>query len=325
MNNRVSSVRQIKCGVPQGSNLGPILFLLYINDLPNCLETTKANLFADDTNLACEGFSPYEIEIKLNKDIKNVHRWLTANKLSLNMKKTEFMIIGSRHRLTTIENSPVLTLGGNNVKRVFQKKSLGMILDEQLKWDKHNDKQCKIISNNIALLKRARSFVSRDSLIKMYNTLVWPHFNYCSTIWNDGCYSIIDKLFKLQKRAARVITGNTYDVRSMQTLDGLNWLPLEELLKQREVIMTFKILTGRSPQYLEKLFSMSQNDNYNLRSNQTKLKLPKPKTNFLKKSFSYRAAKSWNELPSGTTENYNLSILSFKRQLLSSHVPNHCK
>ena len=74
-----------------------------------------------DTNLSCNGFSPYEIEIKLNNDIENVHRWLRANKLSLNMKKTEFMIIGSRHRLTTIENSPVLTLGGSNIKRVFQK------------------------------------------------------------------------------------------------------------------------------------------------------------------------------------------------------------
>ena len=119
----------------------------------------------------------------------------------------------------------------------------------------------------------------------MYNALVWPHFKYCSTIWNDGCYSIIDKLFKLQKRAARVITGNTYDVRSTQTLDNLNWLPFEKLLKQREVIMAFKILNGRSPQYHEKLFSISQNDNYNLRSNQTKLKLPKPKKNFLKEVF----------------------------------------
>ena len=77
---------------------------------------------------------------------------------------------------------------------------------------------------------------------------------------------------------------------------------------------------------LEKLFSVSQNDNYNLRSNQIKLNLPKPKTNFLKRSFSYRAAKSWNELPSETTENYNnLSILSFKRQLLNSSVSIHCK
>ena len=83
------------------------------------------------------------------------------------MKKTEFMIIGSRHRLTSIENSSVLTSGGHNIKRVFQKKSLGMILDEQLKWDKHNDAQCKIISNKIALLKRARSFVSKENLIKI--------------------------------------------------------------------------------------------------------------------------------------------------------------
>ena len=168
--------------------------------------------------------------------------------------------------------------------------------------------------------------MSRDSLIKIYNALVWPHFNYCSTIWNDGCCSIIDKLFKLQKRGARVITGDTYDVRSMQTLNSLNWLPLEKHLEQREIITTFKVLTGRSPRYLEKLFSVSQNDNYNLRSNQTKLNLPKPNTNFLKRSFSYRAAKCWNELPSETIENYtNLSVLSFKRQLFNSLVPTHCK
>ena len=73
MNSRISSVKQLKCGVLQGSNLGPILFLLYINDLPNCSETTKANLFADDTNFSFNGFSPYEIEIKLNNDIENVH------------------------------------------------------------------------------------------------------------------------------------------------------------------------------------------------------------------------------------------------------------
>jgi hypothetical protein len=185
-----------------------------------------------------------------------------------------------------------------------------------MKWDKHNDVQCKVISNKIALLKRARSFVPIETLIEMYNALVWPHFNYCSTIWNDESCSIIDKLFKLQKRAARVITGDTYDVRSTQILNNLNWLPIEELLKKREVIMTFKALTGRLPQYLVKLFTRCQNNNYNLRSNQTKLALPKPKTNFLKRSFSYRAAKSWNELSSETIENYNeLSILSFKRRL----------
>ena len=81
----------------QIDNLGPILFLLYINDLPNCLESTKATLFSDDTNLTCEGFSPTEIENKLSKDLENVHRWLTANKLTLNKTKREFMIIGSSY------------------------------------------------------------------------------------------------------------------------------------------------------------------------------------------------------------------------------------
>lgn len=119
------------------------------------------------------------------------------------MKKTGFRMIGSRHRLTSVENSPVLTLGESNIKRVSEKKSLGMILDEQLKWDKYNDTQCKAISNRIALLKRARSFLPRETSIKMYNALVWPHFTYCSLIWNDGSCSIINKLYKLQESSAR--------------------------------------------------------------------------------------------------------------------------
>ena len=161
----------------------------------------------------------------------------------------------------------------------------------------------------------------------MYNALVWPHLNYCLTIWDDGCCLIIDKLFKLQKRATRVITGDTYDVRSTQTPDSLSWLPLEELLKQREIIMAFKIVSDRSPRYLEKLFSVSQNDNYNLRSNQTKLKLPKSKTNFLKRSFHTELrSPGTNFQVKQTTASYNnLSILSFKRQLLNSHVPTYCK
>ena len=120
-------------GYLRALTLGLFYFYCTLMDLPNFLELTKANIFADDTNFFCNGFSPYEVEIKLNNDIENVHRWLTFNKLSLNIKKTEFMIIGSRHRLTTIEINPVLTLGGSNMKRVFQKKSLGMILNEQLK------------------------------------------------------------------------------------------------------------------------------------------------------------------------------------------------
>ena len=152
------------------------------------------------------------------------------------------MIIGSGHHLTKSENiSEVsLAIGGNDIKRVSSKKSLSFIIDDQLKWGMHIDAQCKKISKNIALLGRAKSFVPLHTLIKMYNALVLPHTTYCSTIWNDGSNSILNKLSKLQRRAARVITGQSYEVRSAQILESLNWIPIEDMLRKRETVMTFK-------------------------------------------------------------------------------------
>ena len=125
------------------------------------------------------------------------------------------MLISSRSRFASIDNNrPILKLGYRHIRHVSYKKSLRMVLDEQLKWDKHNEVQCKKISNSIALLKRARPFVPRHTLIKMYNAIVLPHFNYCSTIWNDGSCSVFNKLSKLQRTAARIITSSTYDIRS---------------------------------------------------------------------------------------------------------------
>ncbi len=106
--------------------LGPILFLLYINDLPNCLGTTKANLFVDETSLSCKAPNSEELQWKLNKDLVNVHNWLIANKLSLSDTKTEYMIIGSRYLLSNLESNPVITNGQSNINRVTNKKSLGI-------------------------------------------------------------------------------------------------------------------------------------------------------------------------------------------------------
>ena len=95
------------------------------------------------------------------------------------------------------------------MKRISNKTVLGVVIDKQLKWDKHNEEQCKTISRNISLLKKAKQFVPQDTLITLYNTLVLLHFYYCSSVWHDGNNTNIDKLFKLQKRAARITTGFT--------------------------------------------------------------------------------------------------------------------
>jgi hypothetical protein len=100
--------------------------------------------------------------------------------------------------------------------RESRKKVLGFIIDDQLKWNEHNNEQCKTISKGIALLRNAKGFVSQEVLVTMYNSLVLPYFNYCSTAWHDNNSSHINNLNKLQKRAARVITSSDYSIRSVQ-------------------------------------------------------------------------------------------------------------
>ncbi|CAB3996168.1 Hypothetical predicted protein [Paramuricea clavata] len=168
MNGKKSHAREIRCGVPQVSNLGPILFLLYINDLPKCPETTKANLFADDTNLSCAGLDANEIETKLKRDLENVHTWLRCNKLTLNDSKTEFMIIGSRHHLTKFEDNPETSLAirDNNIKRVTNKKSLGFIIDDQLKIFSSDDAK-ELCEKN----RKAAVLTGRADLVETWSLL----------------------------------------------------------------------------------------------------------------------------------------------------------
>ncbi|CAB4034888.1 Hypothetical predicted protein, partial [Paramuricea clavata] len=110
VNQAMSEARTVKCGIPQGSNLGPLLFLLYINDLPNCLSLSSASMFADDTNISTHGDTGNEIQERLNADLENVHQWLLANKLTLNKQKTEYMIIGSRQRISNKIGDPKIEL-----------------------------------------------------------------------------------------------------------------------------------------------------------------------------------------------------------------------
>ena len=116
----LSQLRVIRCGVPQGSNLGPLLFHIYINDLPNCFSSSTTSMFADDTTLTTERKSIEDIQSNLNTDLENVHQWLLTNKLTLNKEETEYMIIGSWQRLSKININPTKSLGETNIKRVKQ-------------------------------------------------------------------------------------------------------------------------------------------------------------------------------------------------------------
>ena len=143
VNGHLSTNRLLRCGVPQGTILGPLLFLIYINDLPNCLSHSRARMYADDTHLTYASNDIDGIDHHFNEDLAKVSEWLVANRLTLNQSKTEFMLIGSRQRISTFNSSPSLTMNDVPIKQVSHTKSLGVHIDENLTWNVHIEKLCK--------------------------------------------------------------------------------------------------------------------------------------------------------------------------------------
>ena len=314
VNNVKSSRKLIKCGVPQGSNLGPLLFLLYVNDLPNCLDQAEPSMFADDTNVSTSAESVENLETQLNFELDNIYRWLVANRLTLNVSKTEYMIIGSRHNLGKIKKDPTIKIGSETVNRVHTSKSLGVIIDDKLKWENQIDSISKKVSRGIGAIKLIKPYLPKKCLTQVYNALVQPYFDYCSLVWQNCKLELQSKLQKLQNRAARIITGDNWEICSKDVLKKLNWLPLNQLRLTDTLLFMRKILKDEVPVSISDQFQLSVNNQYNLRSNCTMLKLAKPRTNTLKRSFSYHAAKTWNKLPTHL-KNLNISDKLFKHNL----------
>lgn len=168
------------------------------------------------------------------------------------------------------------------------------------------------IASAIGALKRNRTYLTTKSAIQIYDALILPHFDYCSQVW-DGLYdNLSSQLQKLQNRAARAITKSTYETRSKDLLEKLKWSTLDIRRKKQKLVLTHKIMNGRAPQYLQDLFC-KQEQYYQLRNNENCLKLPKPKTEYVRRGFVYSSSKLWNELPLHVRE--STSIVKFKKAI----------
>lgn len=154
----------------------------------------------------------------------------------------------------------------------------------------------KKISSAIGALKRVRPFISESTALQIYQALILPHFDYCSSVWDELNVTLSDKLQKLQNRAARVITRSSYDTSASFLLNRLHWDNLSTRRRKLKVMLMFKTIKGLSPAYLQNLFSIRSTP-YNLRDSEIKLDLPKPRTNYCKRGFGYSGALLWNSLP----------------------------
>ena len=246
VNGHLSNDASVSVGVPQGSNLGPLLFLIYINDLPNCLSVVSPKMFADDTSITVAAVSLTEVENKINLDLENLNRWLVANRLILSVTKTEFMVIVSHQRVRASGNEEI---NGKSITRVHKVKSLGLSIDEHLTWKDHVDEIVNEISKTIGALKRVRPFVSVKTALQIYHALIRPYFDYCSSVWGKCSVTLCDKLQKLQNSAARVITRSSYDVNAKELLISLRQDNLAKRRKKLKAALMFKILNGLAPDY----------------------------------------------------------------------------
>ena len=264
-NGHLSNTAPVSCGVPQGSNLGPLLFLVYINDLPNCLTSASPRIFADDTNITFAASTLIDLENAVNLELRNLQRWLITNRLSLYIAKTEFMVIGSNQRIHALSNNQIdIEIDGKSIKRVKEAKSPGLFIDEHLSWTKHIEEISKKISSAIGALKRIRPVISESTALQIYQALILLHFDYCSPVRDELSVTLSDKLQKLQNRAAKVITRSSYDTSASILLNRLNWDNLSTRRKKLKAMLMLKIIKGPSPAYLQDLFSIRSTP-YNLR------------------------------------------------------------
>ena len=223
---------------------------------------------------------------------------MTANKLTLNIKKTKFILIGSLYRLSQVHNDFTVQVNSKSLERVSEHKILGVHTDESLTWRPRINDVIKKISAGLAALRHLSATIPFDTRINIYNALVTPYFNYCSPVWGNIGKSLSDKLQKLQHSAARVVTLSDYEIRSSDLLDGLGWERLENFRLKQLALLMYKIHNNLSPLYPKQIFyNISTVHTHKLRNSESNYYIPRPRTEYAKGSLHYKGSVLWNRIP----------------------------
>ena len=295
INNSHSENRKIVCGVPQGSILGPTLFLLYINDIVCASKSSKFILFADDTTIYYNGNNEKETIQIINNDLKELNLWFQLNKLSLNVSKTKFMIFNRKIKEKE-NNSETSSICINNmpIQKVSSIKFLGVYIDCNLSWKDHINYIEGKIARNIGILNRNKNILKTNTLYSLYCTLILPYFQYCCTIWGNNYKCRIEKLQKLQKKCIRIICKVKYKENTNPLFLKLKTLKLIDIIEFNNVNIVYRAYVMSLPLNIQCFFEVKEHS-YSTR-NQSKFAVKYARTNYKSMCVTIKGVKLWNAI-----------------------------
>lgn len=292
VNGVLSADKSISAGVPQGSVLGPLLFLIYINDIADNL-AGKARLYADDTSLSFSSSDPAQIETVLNDDLVKLKEWADKWMITFNPLKTEVMMISNIFNDYNFQ----LKFDNTSLNLVETHRHLGVNLSSNNKWGSHINCIIDSASKQLSYLRKLKYKLSKNTLSKLYCTYIRPLLEYASEVW-DGCNTGDSyRLEQVQLNAARIVTGLPVFASIQSLYSETGWETLSARRKQRKLILMYKIINDNVPSYLKDLMPDRINETtaYNLR-NSDNYEIPFTRLCSFETSYFPSTLKSWNDL-----------------------------
>ena len=296
-NQTISNEVKVNRGVPQGSILGPLLFIIYINDLCNVSDIAKFYFFADDTAIAIKAHNAIDLKQKISKLLPKVSKWFNCNRLSLNTSKSHFQIYSK-----TYVNDFEIQLNGSKIMRQKCVKYLGIMMEENFKFEKHIANISSVISRNIGVMGRAKNFLSSSQLLLLYNALVLPHLNYCAVVWGNNYQSRLDKLIKLQKRAVRIIDYKPFLYPTNSLFIKYKILKFPDMVKEQSVMIMLGYINKTLPEPISEMFHFHVPINTR---NTRHFHVPFAASNYRTFTLSFSAPYNWNTIIGHLFKNIN--------------------